>query len=266
MPRTPMKKLLSLIGLLLILFMNAGAQTEKESYQYWFKKGQASMRTQDYEQAGREFKLADALCEGCAKQAEITAVIDKAYRLNVNKLQQALNDLEKAQGTSDSLLTETQRKLRASELLTSALEQREINPTYAFRIAEKAWRMDPENSSNAKILNQMLEKEALFDLCLGCAQHNGPINSVSFSPDGQYILTGSWDKTAKLWDLSGKEVQRFSGHGYDVNSVSFSPDGLYFLTSDNPTPRLWRSFQYYVDRVHELTQSEEIRLGVFEKK
>ena len=38
------------------------------------------------------------------------------------------------------------------------------------------------------------------------------VTSVSFSPDGQYILTGSSDHTAKLWDLKGQELQAFSGH------------------------------------------------------
>jgi len=33
--------------------------------------------------------------------------------------------------------------------------------------------------------------------------HNSGVNSVSFSPDGKYALSGSWDKTLKLWDMAG---------------------------------------------------------------
>ncbi|MFK8101850.1 MAG: WD40 repeat domain-containing protein, partial [Saprospiraceae bacterium] len=54
------------------------------------------------------------------------------------------------------------------------------------------------------------------------------------------ILTGSWDDTAKLWDLSGKELVSFSGQTSAVTSVSFSPDGKTILTgSMDATAKLW---------------------------
>jgi WD40 repeat protein len=71
--------------------------------------------------------------------------------------------------------------------------------------------------------------------------HEGPVNSVAFSPDGGRVLTGSSDKTARLWDTSTGEVLRaFKGHEAAVNSVAFSPDGKRVLTGswDN-TARLW---------------------------
>ena len=38
--------------------------------------------------------------------------------------------------------------------------------------------------------------------------HKACVNSVNFSPDGQYLISGSDDKTIKLWDIStGKEIQ-----------------------------------------------------------
>lgn len=47
--------------------------------------------------------------------------------------------------------------------------------------------------------------------------------SISLSPDKQTFVTGSVDKTSKLWDLrEAKPKQTFFGHTADVNSVFVS--------------------------------------------
>jgi WD40 repeat protein len=71
--------------------------------------------------------------------------------------------------------------------------------------------------------------------------HADTVLSVVFSPDGRYVLTGSLDKTAKLWDAAtGAEMRTFTGHAGSVESVAFSPDGKYVLTgSVDKTAKLW---------------------------
>ena len=38
--------------------------------------------------------------------------------------------------------------------------------------------------------------------------HQGAIASVVYSPDGKFIVSGSWDKTVRIWNSAdGKEFK-----------------------------------------------------------
>jgi WD40 repeat protein len=71
--------------------------------------------------------------------------------------------------------------------------------------------------------------------------HDDSVTSVHFSPDGRTVLTGSNDKTARLWEVeTGRELRVLRGHEDGVTSVAFSPDGRTVLTgSKDKTARLW---------------------------
>ena len=92
--------------------------------------------------------------------------------------------------------------------------------------------------------------------------HTAAIRSVALSPDGRRALTGSNDRTAKLWDtdvqpaagdqaaetvktaaasvLDGKEILTLKHHDQAVTAVAFSPDGRTILTAGlDGTAMLW---------------------------
>src|SRR5207244_7599792 len=56
--------------------------------------------------------------------------------------------------------------------------------------------------------------------------HSAPILTAAFSPDGQRIVTGSGDQTAKVWEAaSGRPLLTLKGHSAPIGAVVFSPDG-----------------------------------------
>lgn len=89
-------------------------------------------------------------------------------------------------------------------------------------------------------------KLLLSILFFGCsfstlAQNNKPelilpsghlelINTVIYSPDGKYILTGSVDLTIRCWETaSGREINVFKGANAAITVIRFSPDGKLLL-------------------------------------
>lgn len=71
--------------------------------------------------------------------------------------------------------------------------------------------------------------------------HSGTVNSITISPSGKYFVSGSDDKTVKLWDTkTGMEIRTLSGHKNVVTSVSFSPKGNYIVSGSwDKTIILW---------------------------
>ena len=74
-------------------------------------------------------------------------------------------------------------------------------------------------------------------------QHDKVVRAIAFRPDGKAVLTGSNDKTARLWDAAtGQPIAEPLRAQAPVWAVAFSPDGKVVLTGSadaDGIARLW---------------------------
>ena len=94
---------------------------------------------------------------------------------------------------------------------------------------------------SAIIYTSTLKRPGVYSLEFRLLGHTQPVTSSVFSPDGRFVLTGSYDCTIRTWDVtSGLSLLVISGHTNDINSVAISPDGARIASaSDDETVRIW---------------------------
>jgi len=72
--------------------------------------------------------------------------------------------------------------------------------------------------------------------------HTGYVWSVAYSPDGRCIISGSHDKTIRIWDAKtgtaiGEPLEGYADH---LRCVASSPDGKHIISgSADSTIRIW---------------------------
>lgn len=134
------------------------------------------------------------------------------------------------------------KNAQLNRLASEALLVLNNNNTKALRIAQEAYRMGLPNPPSR--IKQILataaysSSEKPFNY-MDIFPHNSRVNSVQFSPGGNYILTASTDGFGRLWTLQGKQLFAMK-HTERVNSAVFSQDGKSILTaSADSTAKLW---------------------------
>jgi hypothetical protein len=71
--------------------------------------------------------------------------------------------------------------------------------------------------------------------------HTEAVNAVAVTPDGRHAVSGSSDKTLRVWDLeNGRTLRWLEGHVGGVNAVAVTPDGRRAVSgSSDKTLRVW---------------------------
>src|SRR5690348_5400442 len=78
-----------------------------------------------------------------------------------------------------------------------------------------------------------LPEGAVVRLGSNAFRHDHTVSALAFSADGKRLVSASWDKTARVWEVaSGRELARFAGHKDGASAVAISPDGTLCASGD----------------------------------
>ncbi|MHC4478298.1 MAG: TIR domain-containing protein [Planctomycetota bacterium] len=111
-----------------------------------------------------------------------------------------------------------------------------------------------------------------FELLHTLRGHKGVIFGLAWSPDGRFLVSGSGDKTIKVWEgKTGRESRTLKGHSLAVNSVAVTPDGRRVVSaSDDYTLKVWdpdtrtesRTLEGHSDSVYSVAVTPDGRRAV----
>jgi WD40 repeat protein len=128
------------------------------------------------------------------------------------------------------------RRARARELAATAANKLEIDPQKSLALAVQAANLQAFPQAEDVLRGALIAARERFIL-----PSQGPVRTVSFSPDGSLVLTASADGTARLWRRDGVLV-RAVRQPRALTGASFSPDGRLVLTSgEDGTARIWKA-------------------------
>ncbi|MEJ6486845.1 AAA-like domain-containing protein [Nostoc punctiforme UO1] len=210
-------------------------------------QGQALQQALDWK-ADKSLSIEDDDFLAASQQLAIQKV-----QKDLDAERQAKQILAEAKQKAEQMLSEAKEATKLERAGVKALQLFEAGgkELEALMLAIKAGEIlqkqvqNPNSLQNSPVTIPLLVLQIILSQIREKNQFSGSekeILSVSFSPDGEYLATGSSEGTARLWNLAGHQITKFNGHRHSswVNTVCFSPDGKYLATgSSDSTARLW---------------------------
>jgi WD40 repeat protein len=112
------------------------------------------------------------------------------------------------------------------------------------RAVPKSGALDPSGHRFVTVANDRFARVYSLDTgqLLGTLRQNGFVTSVSYSPDGRFIVTSGYEGEARLWNARTLRLARkLFGPKSALTQAVFSPDGkLVAATKNDGTTRVWQ--------------------------
>ncbi|RMH75514.1 MAG: hypothetical protein D6680_11465, partial [Cyanobacteria bacterium J007] len=156
-------------------------------------------------------------------------------RRQVSTLQSQLEKARESLEKTNENLTHTHAESHTVELLIDALGDRsEAIQEFAYAILKRT------RSPRARQALEQYKPYRLFR-CVRTLKHDDAVRSVAIAPQGNILVSGSNDKTVKIWDLeSGQPMRTLRGHLGSAIAVAISADGKTIASgSGDNTIKIW---------------------------
>ncbi|HEX4413490.1 MAG TPA: serine/threonine-protein kinase, partial [Lacipirellulaceae bacterium] len=190
-----------------------------------------------------------------ALQAEEQATLDRDRAISAeikarDAATAATKESERARSAQAAAVASADEAMRAQmkavEAAVSAQRAKDAEEyeAYVAEIGLAAARIDENAFDSAALLLEKSKRKLrhwewgrLMHLCgqsVRTFKAHGPVDAVTFAPDGLRFATGSWDSTARIWNTqTGEMLLALPHEGLYVHAVAFSPDGKFLATGSS---------------------------------
>jgi WD40 repeat protein len=203
---------------------------------FW-QRNEAEIRKQDAEVAKAEAKRQEAIAKENANEEKTSRnAAEEQARIAATQRNAAEEQARRAE--EQARIAECRRLAAES---SSALTK---YPQRSLLLAVEAVKVAQPLHGVRVVADEQSLREALGSIGGRLvARADGPITTVAISPDNRWVVTGSLDKTARVWDLSAKDPAAnpviLRCQDGPVTAVAISPDNHWVVTGSWKTARLW---------------------------
>jgi len=191
------------------------------------QRAQADLARHEAIKEQQKAQAAKAEADEASKQARLNA--DKATQQEAIAKENAAVAIKNAEQAKQqqAIAEENQATAFSRELASVSIAERardpELSTLLSLHALDLSRTVQAEDALRLSLLN--LRNHAIM------RGHNDAVTSAKFSPDGQFVLTVSRDKTVRLWKTqTGEDVAILGGDSEPITGASFNSTGTSFVT------------------------------------
>jgi WD40 repeat protein len=171
--------------------------------------------------------------------------------MNTEDVTKALTCNEAEQGSGSFFTTPTIISIGENLPTVSKPAESLFKPQYKRLLGYENW-VEAVATHGTKLVTAGVDEEIKIWNCsqdttsiyMTMSGHDDVVTSVMFSNDGKHVVSGSVDKTVRIWEVKrGKLESSMYGHTSAITAVAYSKDDVYVVSgSIDNTMRLWNVF------------------------